>query len=246
MIKWEVRMIISIICVYNNKNSLEEHLLKSLKDQSMEYELILMDNTFGKFKSAAEALNFGGKKAKGQYLLFIHQDFEWSSNTWLKELSNILNTLNFGVAGVAGKYSKKCISNIKGGFPPILEGEIQITEPKEVSTIDEVVIIIPKAVFEEIQFDEVTCDNWHLYASDYCLTAKKTGYKVYVIPMNGYHASIGNSFFEGHYYPTLRKLVKKHKKDYKMIYTTTGSWSTLIPISLQILYQKVYYRLGLG
>jgi len=237
---------ISVISVYNNKKLLDNYLLDSLKLQNMNYELILLDNTIGKFKSAAEALNYCGGKANGEYLMFVHQDFELSSNTWLDEVENILSNLeNLGVAGVAGKYNRNCISNIKTGIPPILAGTIQIKEPTEVMTVDECVIIIPKKVFKEIQFDETTCDNWHLYGVDYCLTAKKSGFKVYVLPMDGYHESPGNSFSEETYYPILKKLVKKHKNNYKMIYTTTGSWRTRIPLSLQIFYQKTYYRLGL-
>ena len=238
---------LSIICVYNNRDILEKYLMNSLKIQSIDYELILVDNTSGKFSSAAEALNYGGSKTNGQYIMFIHQDFDFKSSHWLEEVENSLNTLeNFGVAGVAGKYDRNCISNIKTGIPPILAGPIQITEPTEVLTIDECVIIVPKKLFMEIQFDEITCDNWHLYGVDYCLTAKNAGFKVYVLPMDGYHESPGYSFSGETYYPILKKLVKKHKNNYKTIYTTTGSWRTRIPLSLQIFYQKAYYRLGLS
>jgi len=237
-------MIISVICVYNNRDSLESHLLKSLDGQSIEYELILLKNIFDKYNSAAEALNYGGSIAKGQYLMFIHQDFEFNSDKWLEDVENILKNLDFGVAGVAGKYGRKCVSNITDGFPPALTGEIQIKEPEEVQTIDECVIIIPEKLFKEIHFDEITCDNWHLYGVDYCLTAKKAGFKVYVLPIDGYHASIAeNSKSHGNYYSTLRKVIKKHKNEHKWIYTTTGSWSTIFPLNLQILYQKIYYSI---
>jgi hypothetical protein len=36
---------ISVVCVYNDKEILKKYLLKSLKNQSVEYELILIDNT---------------------------------------------------------------------------------------------------------------------------------------------------------------------------------------------------------
>ena len=174
---------LSIICVYNNRDTLEKYLLKSLKDQSTVYELILVDNTSGKFNSASEALNYGGSITNGQYIMFIHQDFDFTSSHWLEEVEDSLNTLrNFGVAGVAGKYDRNCISNIKTGIPPILAGPIQITEATEVLTVDECVIIIPKKLFKEIQFDEITCDNWHLYGVDYCLTAKKAGFKSICAP----------------------------------------------------------------
>lgn len=236
---------LSIICVYNDRNVLEKCLLDSLKVQNKEYELILIDNTLGSFDSAAKALNYGAKKSKEEYLMFIHQDFKFDSRTWLEEVENYLNNLdNFGVAGVAGKKSRKCISNIKEGVPPVLAGSIQITVPKEVMTIDECVIIIPKKLFNITQFDEVCCDDWHLYATDYCLTVKIAGFKVYVLPMDGYHTSPGNSFSAETYYPILKKLVKKHKNNYKMIFTTTGSWNTRIPLNIQIFFQKTYYRLG--
>ena len=237
---------LSIICVYNDRDILEKCLLNSLKVQSIEYELILIDNTSGKFDSAANALNFGGKKSGEKFLMFIHQDFKFNSTTWLEEIENNLNDLdNFGVAGVAGKYDRNCISNIKTGFPPVYAGPIQITEPKEVQTIDECVILTSKKLFKDIQFDDILCDDWHLYAADYCLTVKKAGFKVYVLPIDGYHVSAGDSFSAETYYPILKKFVKKYKNDYTWIYTTTGSWSTIYPVSMQILYQQLYYKMGL-
>ena len=82
---------ISVICAYNNKEILDNYLLKSLKDQTKDYELILIDNTKNKFKSAAEALNYGGNNAKEKYLMFIHQDINLCSNKFLEELQVMLN-----------------------------------------------------------------------------------------------------------------------------------------------------------
>ncbi len=234
---------ISIICTFNNKKILDDYLLNSLKYQTMDYELILIDNTTGKFKSAAEALNYGGEKAKGTYLMFIHQDFEFELNG-LNELEKDLKfLLNLGVAGVAGKYDYYLISKIKTGVPPVLPGHVPFEDPLKVQTLDECLIIIPQKVFQRIKFDETTCDNWHLYATDYCLSVKEAGLDAYVIPMGGYHVSPGYSFSGKEYYSTLEKLVKKHKASHKWIYTTTGSWSTVYPLFLQIFYQKMYYFL---
>ncbi|WJI10169.1 glycosyltransferase family 2 protein [Methanobacterium sp. CWC-01] len=237
---------ISLVCVYNNKDILETYLLKSLITQSQEYELILIDNHSEKFNSAAEALNYGGKKATGQYLMFAHQDFQLDSDIWLEEAEEILKNLDhLGVAGVAGRYGRDFISNIKTGFPPKFAGKIQIKEPQKVQTLDECLFIIPKKIFKDKKFDEITCGNWHLYATDYCLTVKNLGYDVFVIPMGGYHASPGYSFTPDGYYSTLKKLIKKHKAHYKWIYTTTGIWNTVLPLDLQILYQKTYYWLDI-
>jgi len=235
---------ISIVSVYNNRSLLEKYLLKSLKNQTIDFELILVDNTSGKFNSAAEALNYGGHKTKGKYLMFVHQDYDLVTNNWLDEAENVLESLDsFGIVGVAGKSDKNVISNIKTGVPPILSSLFHIDEPKKVQTLDECLIIIPKTVFQKIKFDEITCDNWHLYATDYCLSVKKAGLDVYVIPLSGYHVSPGYSFSGEDYYSTLKKLVKKHKDYNNWIYTTTGSWSTIYPLFLQISYQKLYYFL---
>ena len=64
----------SVICVYNDSESLNSHLLKGLKEQSINFEKILIDNTDGKFSSSAEALNYGASLALGDYLMFVHQE----------------------------------------------------------------------------------------------------------------------------------------------------------------------------
>jgi hypothetical protein len=237
---------LSIICVYNNRDILEKCLLNSLKQQSVKYQLVLIDNTTGEFKSAAEALNWGGNRSSEKYLMFIHQDFKFDSTTWLEDVEKNLDNLDkLGVAGVAGKYDRNCISNIKTGIPPVYAGPIQISEPIEVQTVDECVLITSKELFSSLQFDEVLCDNWHLYGADYCLTVKNKGFKVYVLPVDGYHVSPGDSFSAETYYPILKKLVKKHENNYKTIFTTTGSWRTNLPISIQIFLQRTYYWIGL-
>lgn len=226
---------ISVVCVYNNEKILEDCLLKGLKNQTVKFELIDLDNTNGKFKSAAEALNHGGKQAKGKYIMFVHQDVDLSSNSWLEEVEKMLDSLqNLGIAGVAGKSENKkgVITNIKDGTPPKLTGKIQIKSPTKVQTLDECLVIIPRSVFNMFQFDENVCDNWHLYAVDYCLSIKRLGFDAYVIPMFVYHRSAGYSFSEK-YYLTLQKVLKKHKKHYKEIYTTMGDWSTLYPLRIQ-------------
>ena len=62
---------ISVVVVYNDKQILDKWLLKSLKNQTVNFELIALDNTKAEFKSAAEVLNYGGKKAKGKYVIRV-------------------------------------------------------------------------------------------------------------------------------------------------------------------------------
>ena len=50
---------ISLVCCYNNLQQYKD-MQKSLENQTVEYELIGIDNRKGKYQSAAAALNVGG------------------------------------------------------------------------------------------------------------------------------------------------------------------------------------------
>ena len=224
---------------------MNKYLLKSLDKQTADYELILVDNTQKKFKSATEALNYGGEKAIGKYIIFAHQDVDLLSKKFLEDLGLILSKItNLGIAGVAGKseLNRFILSNIKQGQPPKYAGKIQIKEPVIVQTFDECFFVIPKNVFEMVKFDEKVCDGWHLYAVDYCLSVKEMKFLVCVVPISLYHRSVAGSFSK-EYYSTIKKIIKKHKKNFDPIFTTMGNWNSYYPLSLQIIYQIIilYY-----
>lgn len=228
---------ISVICVYNNQDKLEKYLLKSLKHQTVDYELILVDNTNNEFKSAPKALNYGANKAKGRYLMFVHNDVDLSSNKWLENTEKTLKSLeNLGIAGVAGvseNYPSN-ISNIEHGIPPKSVGK-HIKTPIQVETLDECLIIIPKSVFDKFNFDE-KLDGWHLWAVDYCLNIIKYNYNVYVIPKFIYHISHGSAM-SNDYYLILKIVLEKYKKEFTKIHTTLGVWHTTRPL----IFQRIMY-----
>lgn len=253
---------ISIVCVYNDEEILRDYLLKSLKNQTVEFELIRIDNTRNRFKSAAEALNYGGKKVKGNYIMFVHQDVNLTLNSCLENAEKILKSIsNLGIAGVTGVVERKHILSldwtrgrgvIKHGEPPeIPECFRPIRSPEKVQTLDECLIIIPRAVFKVLTFDEGVCNDWHLYAVDYCLSVRELGFDVYVIPMFIYHRSTGVSaktccqailslgLYPKEYYQTLESVLKKHKSCFKKIYTNCGNWSVLYPLTLQRVRQVI-------
>jgi hypothetical protein len=236
-----VKLVISIICVFNNKQTLERYLLESLKIQENKYQLILVDNTQKRFSSAAQALNYGASKANGDYFMFAHQDMEFTDPQWLEEVETTLKPLiNVGIAGVAGKIHRNLVSNMFHNELPVLSGNYPITKPQQVQTLDECLFIIPQKVFQDYQFDEVNCDNWHLYAVDYCLTVSAANLDVYVIPESCYHHSTGYAFSDD-YYSTLKKIINKHKEKNHWIYTTNGNWHTSHPMVLQKIYNRLIY-----
>ena len=226
---------ISVVCVYNRKGLLERYLVESLDRQKAQHERILMDNTSGRFKSAAGALNEGGRSANGKYVMFAHQDVSLPSTEWLGQAERLLDGLtDLGIAGVAGKAEKghRVMTNIEHGEPPKPAGQIPITEPAKVQTLDECIAIVPKVVFDKLGFDEAVCDDWHLYVVDYCLSVKNLHLEAYVIPMKAYHRSLGEPVPAG-YFRTLEKLVKKHKAQHKTLMTGYRDWDTSYPVLLQ-------------
>ena len=225
---------ISIVCTYNNKAILNSYLLKGLEKQDSNYELILIESSKTDFKSAAAALNYGGNKAKGDYILFAHQDIVMESPTWLVDVEKLLDNIsNLGIAGIAGKSGEysEVVTNVKHGNDPHSAGKY-INKPLKVQTLDECLLIVPKNVFENLKFDEITCDGWHLYGVDYCLMINQMGLDVYVLPLPIIHKSSGDPFAE-EYYRILGKLFKKYRSSYKIIYTTVSDWHTSYPVGLE-------------
>ncbi|MFA4983516.1 MAG: glycosyltransferase, partial [Candidatus Micrarchaeia archaeon] len=160
---------ITVVCVYNDKKTMSDCLLRGLKAQAAKHELIALDNTKGRFKSAAEALNYGGNKARGKYVMFVHQDVSLPSPNMLGEIEKTLDGLpNLGIAGAAGISGETghVASNIMHGKPPWTAGKLRIKAPMKMQTLDECLLLVPRSVFKTLKFDEQVCNDWHLYAVD--------------------------------------------------------------------------------
>ena len=235
---------ISIVCPSNDAAILNDWLLKGLKTQTAVHETIILDTAEQGFQSAAQALNFAGSQAKGKYIMFVHQDVNLPSHTWLEDAEKMLDTIpDLGIAGVVGSVeegdsvSERMRNIIAHGDDREQIGN-PITSPEPVQTLDELLLIIPRATFQEYQFDENTCADWHLYGTDYCLNMLTVGKGVYVIPLYVIHRSKGastsrlsfifNFGLSGEYYQTLEKILNKHKNHFIWIYTTPGygKWKT--------------------
>jgi GT2 family glycosyltransferase len=248
---------ISIVCPYRNNDILKDWLLRSLESQTAKYEIITVDTAKHGFKSAAQALNFGGEQATGKYIMFVHQDIDMVSSSWLEEAEAILDTIpDLGIAGVVGSVeaggsvSERMRNVIAHGDRMEKIGN-PISSPERVQTLDELLLIVPREVFERYRFDETTCDNWHLYGTDYCLSMLTMGKGVYVIPFYVIHKSKGassnklsliiNFGLSKAYYRSLEKVLNKHKDHFTSVYTTPGygRWKTAEPLFTQRLKYSV-------
>jgi GT2 family glycosyltransferase len=246
---------ISIVCVYSNERTLREVLLESLQRQTVEFQLITIDNTGNKYRSAAEALNHGGREATGKYLMFVHQDVGLSSDSYLETVETVLDTLpDVGVAGRAGRSEENPDIRVPPG-PSLLApwevadwvqpghelGVIQGDhQPTVVQTLDEAILIVPKSVFSRMQFDADTFDGWHCYGADYCLCVRKLGLRAYRLPFPQEllccHMTAGANT-EGLLKYQWR-LYQKHRKHHRRIYATTGDisgWTLILATVRQTL-----------
>lgn len=216
----------SIICAFNDQEKLDRFLLESLRKQTAPYEILIVDNRGGAYKSAPRILNETGAKAKFDYLLFAHQDVALSGSAWLADALRSLRELGeFGAAGVAGHGPGGFRASVWQGHPPRFIARKRIEQPEPVQTLDGCLLIVPKSVFIEQDFDEETCRGWHLYVADYCLDLARRRLPVVVLPHEVVHESAGPSD-PGVYAVTLGNILKKHRDHVSKVYTTLGTWDT--------------------
>ena len=242
-----MKPIISVISIVNNEREARRFLLRGLSLQDVKFEFLPVDNRVSICQSASQAYNHTGIKASGDYLMFIHQDVFLRSRKWLKEAEDWLSTLSdVGIAGVAGMQKPRFIDqldvsarylllqklnklhlwfrhygrgNVFHGPEETPWGGTFVTNAVPVQTLDELLLIIPFGIFEHTKFDEIVCDNWHLYGTDYSLRISQEGYRAYVLPCSVVHKSIG--LINDSYLRTLMKLITKHRNE-RVINTTSG------------------------
>lgn len=233
--------LVSVICCFNKKDVLDKMLYKSLESQNIACEFLPIDNSDNQFDSAAAALNYGANLSKGKYLIFVHQDIAIENNIFIESLVEYFDSYNPCVLGFAGrKEDLEVYTNMTHGDNHKYAGRKRVSKPVTVQTLDECFIAIERELFLKYKFDETTCDNWHLYAVDLCLSCGKDGIKSYVIPERAYHRSSG--VINRDYFKTLNKLVAKHRKDYDQIFSTCSIVKTdRISFSINILKRNVRY-----
>lgn len=256
----------SVISVFNDRELYEEWIEESVHSQkNCSWELVPIDNTDEKYDTAPEALNEGAENADGKYLAFVHQDVNFLDDKWLSRTEDILNQLDdCGIAGVIGRRTNgEWLNGVFHGLPPsdvsgLVEAEAELVHatygdvdktPQHAQTLDELLLIIPKTVFENHQFDEDICDGWHFYGVEYALRMnyRIEDYRAYVLPMPVWHRSMGT--MDDGFYRILEDVVTEFKDEagLRFIHATTGSWVTtswIVTILKSRLCPFDYARLG--
>ena len=175
-------------------------------------------------RSLAEGYNRGLRRARGNIIIFSHDDVLILDPDFGQKISHRLR--NFDILGFAG--TRRIVSEYwwhaglpwsSGAVAMPFEGKklfLNHWNPEPwpvvdgIQGIDGLCIIARREVAEEIGFDEATFDGFHLYDLDFSFSAWRTGKKLGVccdIPV--IHASIGSYNKEHAHYASL--FIKKHR-----------------------------------
>lgn len=229
----------SIITIVNDQ-AVYGQFKKSLEVQKgVSYELLTIDNCNNQFSSARLAYNRVIKKAKGDYLVFLHPDMRFLDEFALRDvLSQVTNTDDLGVAGVAGcpfelnsHHKSTILTTIVQGAHPQKIGK-PISRMTEVQTVDECFFVMEHSFCKEHPFSDVP--GWHMYAVEQCLVALLSDRKNYVVPARMWHYSPGNSE-SWQYVQTGREIVYRYGKEFSSINTTMTTWNTRSKLNLMII-----------
>lgn len=164
-----------------------------------EYELCVIDNSRNEY-NIFTAYNEGVRRAKGDYLLFAHDDVvKYHTQDWGRNIEkHFLDDKKLGLIGVTGTHfwpqcysewscnmvhSGGCVQNVDGEIETFCdteyfpEGETIV----EAIAVDGIWFCIRRNLFEKIRFDDRTFSGWHYYDMDICLQVREIGYKVGIV-----------------------------------------------------------------
>lgn len=237
---------ISIIVASNDKELLDRMLIASLDKQTFrDFETIIVDAKKNGFSSASTTLNYGASLAKGDILLFVHQDIELLDNDLLLSIHEFCKKNDFGIGGVCGvdnSETYRVYSSVSMGYNHIQAGILN-KDIRDIYVLDECLFFIKKEDF--MGFDDLG-KTWHFYAVDYSMKCHYKKKKVVLIPNPIYHLSPGWSLNYS-YFDTLIAIGKKYPNE-KYIKTCMGVFrnNSLLPIYCLYRKLKLFIKKKLG
>ena len=204
-------MISIIVCSIDDY--LYSNFIYSLKSTiGVEYEIIRINNRTENLDITI-AYNKGGREAKFDYLLFVHEDVVFHTKYWGKLLINYFEALNNpGVLGVVGSsylpispsdwwisnnrfLHANYISNSKNGKTNEgLHRQIGPQIPQKVYVLDGMFLFMNKSTFSKYQFDE-ELKGFHGYDTDICLQVSREFQNYFIPEILIEHFSKGNPNF---------------------------------------------------
>lgn len=179
---------ISIVICSINLNQLNR-ISKNIEETiGVPYELIAIDNRKNP-RGICAVYNEGARKAKFEYLCFVHEDVQFNTKGWGDVLASIFKDPTWGLVGLAGAAHKpklisgwgaqglkdrmvkiNLIQHFKGNKAPELQYENTAKENiAEVACLDGVFLASKKSILLQTPFDETLLRGFHGYDLDISL-----------------------------------------------------------------------------
>lgn len=197
---------ISFVSCVSDADAYQRWVGSSLRESDCEQ--IAIDNADNAW-SASEALNMGWERARGDLLVFCHQDVEFPPG-WILAMREQISRVDqvsggkWGMAGTFGRLGRRYFGHVDDRYGRRREGEAL---PAPVETLDEHCLIARRAL--PLRFDE-SLDGFHLYGVDICLQALSLGLANYAIDACVRHLGGGEKGAE--YYRLRSKLERKWQR----------------------------------
>jgi len=178
----------SLITCSNDLACYTRNVAASTAAWGPQFERVLVDNRDNRF-TLPEALNHGRRQARGDILIFCHQDVIFPTD-WLRAVESQIALVEsidpqWGVIGLMGvKANGQFAGHIQDPHTSDRLGRL----PCEVATLDEVCLIIRSDLV--LLFDE-DLGGHHFYGADLCLAVRQEGLKCYAIDAPLRHLSGG-------------------------------------------------------
>lgn len=181
---------ISVVVCSKTGRAATEHQPNVAKTIGAAFEYICIDNTKHTWSLAA-AYNKATEKARGEIIVFVHEDAFFMSPNWgAALLSKFAAQPDLALAGVAGtQYLSSCNPVWTNPGRPFIKGriihELQNGErfsmnlfsvengDSEVVAIDGVFMAARASALKNTRFDETTFDGFHFYDLDLCMRLRR-------------------------------------------------------------------------
>lgn len=235
-------MISIIICT--RKSHISDALLANIRQTvGVAFETIFIDNSANRL-SIFEAYDHGVEQAKGDILVFAHDDIVFLTQNWGQILQTSLGDKQVGIVGVLGGHliDETSISWTSSGFYSgqviqVANGTNTTYNHNEaglgntVIALDGILLAMRKELFDRdiLKWDSDTYNGFHFYDLDICMQAVSQGYQVKVAPILLEHHSLGA--FNQSFYDSCRAF---HQK-----------WDNILPVHSSAItpeMQKKAYR----
>lgn len=182
-----------IICSRNS--DINEDLKKNIDSTiGLKYELVVINNekhTYNIFT----AYNEGLKRAKCEFLCFMHEDVVFHSYNWGQRIINHFIDKSVGVLGVMGGHflpltpsgwwepgvtSENFICVLPDGSNDKVYIDKYRNDDEGVVAVDGAFMCFPRHIFNRIYWDASSFSGFHCYDIDICLQAISYGYKIQI------------------------------------------------------------------